>query len=615
MTKFDAAIPAVLRGDIRDSAINTVPFAPAPAEAIPDSDQHNVLSPETGGNAVRALFRHYIEALILRRRPIILFAVVTALAVMAVSIVLLFAAPKYTAQAAVTMLPSDSELQFTQNWIGRSRIDPVTISTQTHLEYLYSRPVLEQTLDNVLAHYDTTPATGWRAAIADSLSALSSFAWKTYQVANYGKAIEVPERDQQLADLKAGITITPMMASYILLIEASFPDPNLSALVANELARAYVERNAEDSNVSANALKAFLDREIGLRQAELNAASTELVSLERDTPAFDVAPRLAPGLKSEQAELDAAQSKLDDLRAQIAAGDRSAATLELETAQMARVAQLAESLAQSRAREREAEQTQERINDLGRRTAVLSAELAQLRDRRLMIDLSTADAVTRIQIIDPARPPLFPSSPKVLNATVTALIASLILAFTAMMTHDLFSDRVTTPQQLVGITRRPALGTLRPSQLSKPGTQGEPSRRALDMAKVILRSLDAYGTKSPLRLQVVSLGDNSQDDSAVETLRRGLVAAGCRVRMIADDSGFEQVYAKTLPIIEKTDPGRLTIVIFQSNRLPPAGSAAGGALLAVLPAARVSEDDVAAFAQTAEASGAAPIWYLMTESA
>ena len=80
--------------------------------------------------------QHYLESL-RRRARLVGAAVITAmLATLGLSTVMLVASPRYVATAIVTMLPSDPELSYTRNWLGRSLIGPVTVSTTTGTTYI-----------------------------------------------------------------------------------------------------------------------------------------------------------------------------------------------------------------------------------------------------------------------------------------------------------------------------------------------------------------------------------------------------------------------------------------------------------------------------------------------
>lgn len=497
-----------------------------------------------GSEDYRSLFLHYVQTLRYRAWIIIVCALLATMVTAGLSTVFLFANPRYAATAIISVLPTDSEIRFTRDWLGRSLIDPSTVGTVTHLEQMHSRPVMERALDIVLESYDPMPSTGWRVRVREVIQQVVTAIWKIFSILNTGGFNPPDEHEQRLHMLRSGITVTAMQASYILKIDAFLPDPTLAALAANAVAEAYAEHSRESNAQTARALSAFLAGKIDEKQAELDAATRRLGRLEQATagPLAGDLGRL--GLETARAEAVAARTELDRLRATVAQDGASNGEQALE----AEIALLDARLQAAEAGQARLESDREAMLMLERAISELEGDVARLRDRLLMVDLSMTEGVSRVQVVEPARPPSAPASPKVLNYTLASTVAGLLIGGVLVVALDIFDDRIQTPAQLSRATGGRSLGVIS-RRVLRATRHGKARILARDKALVALARLLMFETDlrhgADGEIHICGLGEaNALTDEAAVALsvaaerlgRRLVIALGDQPTPLADDA-------------------------------------------------------------------------------
>ena len=92
------------------------------------------------------LISHILELFRYYRRLIAATWVFIVGGVAAFSVLFLLVTPLYTATAKITMLPTQSELSFSNLFVRSTTINPATLLSQTHIEYLLSFETAEETV-------------------------------------------------------------------------------------------------------------------------------------------------------------------------------------------------------------------------------------------------------------------------------------------------------------------------------------------------------------------------------------------------------------------------------------------------------------------------------------
>jgi len=94
------------------------------------------------------------------------------------------------------------------------------------------------------------------------------------------------------------------------------------------------------------------------------------------------------------------------------------------------------------------------------------AELALVRQQLSTFELGVQTQARQIQLVAPASVPLYPSSPKMLINTITAVITAVMLTIMIAVIQDIFGTRVRTSADLTAAVGNRALPTASPSMLS-----------------------------------------------------------------------------------------------------------------------------------------------------
>lgn len=562
-------------------------------------------------NEYKNLFLHYLESFWLRRRLVGRISAGAALVTGLLSLILLLAAPVYKATTIVSMLPSDPELRYTQGWLGRSQIDPTTIGTTTHLEYLYSRPVLETALDYILDDFQPAPATGLKAQIRVGLQGVKSAIWHAYEFLNYGRFIEISDREDQLNTLRSGLTITPMQASYILLIETELNSPELAALAANAVARAYVDFASGQSRAAMAALDGFLRQQIQDRQAEHDRLSLQSRAISAEIADAPNPVTLTRGLEAERARGEAAAQAVARADAALAAlppgsDDARRARLQADRDALAqRATDAARNVAASQERIAAFVTKRDSQSEIDLRLAALSEDLGDLRQRLLNVQLSTTEALSQVRVVEPAVPPLKPESPKVFVYTVAAGVTALFLSAMVIIVLDIFNDRVLTQAQLARLAGRESLGLL-PARLVRDASAA-PAPALLRLAQALRDELRRVRGAAPVLVHVVGFGAASQVDAVTGLLRIVLdPAPGEGSAPTAGSLGGGGAGRTGQPIRLVLHP------CLTAAELREAGQR-GEAVLAVIASGQVPEPEIVRFVREAEEGGVSPLSLAMIE--
>ncbi len=210
---------------------------------------------------------HFFELLRYHARLVTILFVMIVGGVVAFSTFFLFVSPIYTGTAIVSLLPTQTELAYSQNTVRASSINPANLLTATHIEYLKSREVARMTVDRISAQAPSVQAREETAiGLVDRLSArFSEFRRhfrRLYNTLNSGQHVEIDPYTDAVIDLQDSIEVEMIEGTYILEISVSWPDPRVAAMTANLLAEVYVERARRDAAKASETIEAALREEM-----------------------------------------------------------------------------------------------------------------------------------------------------------------------------------------------------------------------------------------------------------------------------------------------------------------------------------------------------------------
>lgn len=256
------------------------------------------------------ILNHYLELLQGYRWHVLFIIVFSTLAFGGAGYYQVKASPQYRAAATVLLIPSQAELEFSLG--GRNTPTNRQNLTETYMEYVTSRPVIETALakvDQAMQPKGEEDATS--PSLAETVQALVSTLRRDLTIFNKGTYVELPEQEKRLREIQEAISVANVASTQMMRIEVTLDDPDYAALVANTLAEAYVERVAAESNSDAGELEAYLQSQIATKETELTGLRAKQAQLiERYGLNNEFAADLDSQLRVEEAKLVELHSRL-----------------------------------------------------------------------------------------------------------------------------------------------------------------------------------------------------------------------------------------------------------------------------------------------------------------
>lgn len=582
------------------------------------------------------IIQHYLQLLVHYRRLVTKIILWVTLGALALSLLLLFLAPKYTGTASVVMLPTDPELAFTKGWTGSSQYNPTAFMAQTQVEYLLSRPVAERTLQKLAREMSEQPKpTGLQAVMADAANALKYVYYWTYNMLNYGKYIPLTAYETNLNKLRRGLDIEVVEGSFVMQISVSLPSAKLAARAANAIARSYQEEIAKHFSMAGSELEKFLNEEIARREAVVDSLVNEEIELGKKLGILSIEEQkafLQTSLDAEQAALSAAQVQLAQLETRVQSLREQAGSITKQDV----LSQLDEDLAMEQVQRdvltRGIEVRKANIADLTGRLEELAvkeeplrklatkrenaeAHLQDLVDRKLDVYLASYDSLKEVQEIDPAVPPKYPSSPMVLIYTILAFIAGIFMATFVLIAIDSTSETVKTFPDLFKVAGQRALALVTPAMSAQ--ARGRPLRFLgkfdflTNRIPDLVHRLAGRGTTPEAPVDIVAFGGPAVGLDAAVTLCAALALEGkpvvCRLPDNVEEPGIDPRLADMVTFTRDGSAGcdggihlRLDTAASPWDRLR--GDTRQGFICAV-KAGLFTEDRLAGFRDEAAAAG------------
>lgn len=431
--------------------------------------------------------QHYLELARLHRRLLIGVPLAAAALAFAVSLYLLLSAPVFTASTKVTVKPSDAELSFSRRFVRSSSSDAANVVTQTHIEYLTSREIASRVAGRLDAKFGAEAAAKPPSGgLIGALRAIKGTVKRGLRVINSGRFVEVPPEEKRIAAIRKAIRIDIVESSYIMKIEARWDDPEIAAEIANVVAQEYRRRASEEAVDQVGTMSSYLEQHRREAEAGLADLRQQEADLRRKLGIVDLPAQRAAllarrdgtevKLQDDLIELSASRVKVAALsqndtglrrsglspEMQLELSMSELATLELER----RIADREQTLAATEAALTQLSGKEAPLVRIADRIAQAEEKINDISQRLLTLDLARSEGLDAIRIVDPARPALYPDSPKVLVNTMAAAIAGLMLALMAVLLRDATSRSAATRADLGEVPGTRSLPALRPSDVA-----------------------------------------------------------------------------------------------------------------------------------------------------
>lgn len=385
------------------------------------------------------ILNHYIELLQWYRWHVLFLIVFSTLAFGLAGYYQRETSPEYTTAANVLLIPSEAELEF--GLAGTTRRAGIQTLSETYMEYVKSRPVIEAALAKIDAAAEhpsddrtpLSPSAGAISRLTEQAKSLLSSIRRRLTELNTGTYIEIPEEERRIRGIQNAITVSNVASTHILRIEVTLDDPEYAALIANTLAEAYVERVTAESNSDANELEAYLQGQIAEKEEKIEQ------------------------LRAEKARLDE----------RYGLGNNFVGAIE----------------------------DQQRVEE---------TQLAELHSRLLTVNLSRAStSATQARLVEPAVAPAYVSSPGIISMAQIGLLIGLIVAAASVVIRDAISDTIKTSTDLHRLVGSRSIGLLRHSRFALLPRRTA-RKFGLMVQQHFVLSRDSSRSKSPVALKTPS---------------------------------------------------------------------------------------------------------------
>jgi succinoglycan biosynthesis transport protein ExoP len=586
------------------------------------------------------MIKHYLELVVHYRRHLIVIVATTTLVAAIFSLVLLHTSPLYTATASVVMLPTEAELTFTRGWLGYSQYNPANVLSQTQMEYLLSRPVAEKTFKKIAKGIAVAPdSVGSRSALSSATGGLRALIWKVYLTLNSGKFVPLEPYEDALQTLRKGIKIEMIEGSYVLQIKVTLPHAGAAAAAANALAEAYDEMMAEQSLVSASKLAGFFGREIAAREAEMDSLSRREYALSQELDMLSLEGQkqyLLTALEGERQALTDAEVKLAELGARMTAlrgeqGDvqqgRILARLDEEKSMEGvtrteldeRITVRRRNIESLRLEQEDLAQKEKPLTDVINRKTSVERDLENLRDRRLSVGMASSSQLGQVRMINPARVPLYPSFPKVVYNTVVGFVAGVLLSFFALVVIDTTSGTVKTFADLRRLVGARALARLSSAAIAQATGRGARGRKHLlmELARNLGGHLIGGDSDRPARIEVTGF-EEEEAASAAAAVSAALAERGERVVCVLpksvrlpDSTQDRLLFTNKAEAVDLTGAMLVECLSGISPWRRLTASTSSAALVCVVKAGTLAEEDLEALDKSASAAGGPAPYYVL----
>ena len=446
-------------------------------------------------------FQHYFQLIRHYRQILLRIILGTTILAAVMSLYWLLSSPVFTATTKVVILPSDSELAFTDIWLRGSDMSPANIMTETHIEYLLSRPVIESTIEKISAQSEPEEQS-LGSKLRELLSQGKEMLRRLYHIVNYGEYVPLSTHQIAIDQLRRGIDVRAVEGSYLLEISVSHESRENAAIAANTLAEAYIERAAAQAKESGEKLRDFLQAQIKERELQISNLIEREYQLRKQQGiiTLEEAQSMLMSMQETQRgkELDN-QARLKELEVKLNALKKTQRGVKSQSiqAKIEEAITLGEAEKQGIARSQPLrlhviDEIVKEVNALGikerpllvlqRQRDHLEADITDLQKRLVVADLAASNAISKMRVVELAVPPRYPASPKVVTNTGVGLLTGLLFVLFVVIALDTFSSKVITNADIQRLAGERFIGRLRLPERTRSG--GEEHIHSLSAAAI-----------------------------------------------------------------------------------------------------------------------------------
>jgi len=459
------------------------------------------------------------------------------LLVVLLSVFWLKASPVYESKSVLTFLPTQFEIKFQDGRSDLAGLNPATVLTQTHTEFLLSRSLAESVIKRALESY--SPEAPKPSLVLwvkrNFVTPAKGLFWKTYYTWNSGRYVEPSLLEDLTGKLMERTKIGNVPASYILSISVEWEDPEFARLLTELLTEVYIEKVARNNEEAIDLALAQLTSRADTLQATLDEINGRIRDFKKGEKLFVLSKTVEfkmDELKSyleqyneQRMKVLALQGELQNKKSLMTSTDYEKMKADLKLAQD--LSKDLELLINGKQRELGAMPAKE----FDFENFLIEKENYRARLARVFEDIGQAReakavGVKPVKIIDPPRASAYPKSPKILINAVGGLILGILLFLGWMLMEESIRPRIRSAQDLD--PRLKYLGSLPPPPrvegypalaLHGPPFARSPSRLFASHSRYLGDRIFEEG--HPRVIVVDSLGADSARSQLVDELTRG----------------------------------------------------------------------------------------------
>lgn len=478
--------------------------------------------------------RHYVDLIWYYRRLVVWIVLSVTAVTFVVSVYNIVVDPRYKAAAVVTYLPTDTAVDYSREISGGTRESRTNYLTQTIIEHLLSRPVLETTLAELNKKYPPDADMEGPSAFASLKGRIKSLIW-------YGRYIPPDDHENAIKAFRESISLEAQAGSFVLRIEVTMDDPQMASDAANGLATAFVARARQESQIRTSEVIAYYKSEIARTQQALNQV------LQKEADIAKQGGALTTGIALEQEKYLQVRGERENVEARLAylksvdgrAANGDLPLMEQQLAELRRREAMYKSAMASINELLSSYQAQgQSLRELALERQYLTREISEFRGSLNQVRGRMSGGFSPVQIIESAIPAIYPVPPSIPKSTFSGFVASLLIALFAVVAIDLFSSKIRTRADLESVVGESIVWPLHLQLI-----------RGKESLSGLLRSMRASGRN-----------DEEDDDSDID-LSRHADGRQWRLRQFAEKT------QRGLAVLGHLDRRRLAIAGLCDERL------------------------------------------------
>lgn len=358
------------------------------------------------------------------------------------SALLLIVRPRYVAESTISLMPSRTELGFAARRGDFAGASPAGALSQTHREFLLSHTLAAEVAQELSTAGGAAPGSSITRGVRALAGSIMGVGQGLVAILNYGRWVTPEPAERLVRRLQKNVAVAIVPGSYVVRVAVTWTDPDTAAQAANLLTDRYIKLVEAGNLAELTAIRRFIDADLAETQLALQAIEDQIQAYKQAegmyTGTKDTIIKLEELSKYQQDYSDAVvalqekETKLQALRPY-----QAPATLAAEEAERAGLASRKASLEKIIAAETAVlgsyPERENALVDLYRKKAEQQANFNTLRERQMQTRVAEAAQVAAVRVIDSARPPLYPTGPKVLWNCLVAAIVGLLAAATYLL--------------------------------------------------------------------------------------------------------------------------------------------------------------------------------------